>query len=39
MEAAGDPVLITVEDGVLSIVLDRPGRRNSLDVTAVRLGP
>jgi 2-(1,2-epoxy-1,2-dihydrophenyl)acetyl-CoA isomerase len=43
METADDavpataPVLTTVEDGVLSIVLNRPERRNSLDVTAVGL--
>lgn len=36
MQAASDPVLTTVEDGVLRIVLNRPERRNSLDVAAVR---
>jgi 2-(1,2-epoxy-1,2-dihydrophenyl)acetyl-CoA isomerase len=36
MQAAGDPVLTTVEDGVLRIVLNRPERRNSLDAAAVR---
>jgi 2-(1,2-epoxy-1,2-dihydrophenyl)acetyl-CoA isomerase len=37
MQATGDPVLTTVEDGVLRIVLNRPERRNSLDVAAVRM--
>jgi len=37
MQAAGDQVLTTVKDGVLRIVLNRPERRNSLDVTGVRL--
>jgi 2-(1,2-epoxy-1,2-dihydrophenyl)acetyl-CoA isomerase len=36
MQAAGDPVLTHVENGVLRIVLNRPERRNSLDVVAVR---
>jgi 2-(1,2-epoxy-1,2-dihydrophenyl)acetyl-CoA isomerase len=36
MRAASDPVLTTVEDGVLRIVLNRPERRNSLDGVAVR---
>ena len=35
MQPGGDPVLTTVEDGVLRIVLNRPGRRNSLDAAAV----
>ena len=35
MRPGGDPVLTTVEDGVLRIVLNRPGRRNSLDAAAV----
>ena len=34
MRPGGDPVLTTVEDGVLRIVLNRPGRRNSLDAAA-----
>ena len=37
MQAAGDPVLTTVKDGVLCIVLNRPERRNSLDAAAVRI--
>jgi len=37
MQAAGGPVLTTVEDGVLRIVLNRPERRNSLDAEAVRM--
>ncbi len=37
MRAADDPVLTTVEDGVLSIVLNRPQRGNSLDAAAVQL--
>jgi len=36
MQAACNPVLTTVEDGVLRIVLNRPERRNSLDAAAVR---
>jgi 2-(1,2-epoxy-1,2-dihydrophenyl)acetyl-CoA isomerase len=36
MQASTDPVLTTIEDGVLRIVLNRPERRNSLDVAAVR---
>ena len=36
MQAPSDPVLTTVEDGVLRIVLNRPERRNSLDAAAVR---
>jgi 2-(1,2-epoxy-1,2-dihydrophenyl)acetyl-CoA isomerase len=35
MQAASDPVLTTVEDGVLRITLNRPERRNSLDAEAV----
>src|SRR6516165_1830007 len=34
MQAASDSVVTTVEDGVLRIVLNRPGRRNSLDAAA-----
>jgi len=37
MQAADDSVLTSVDGGVLSIVLNRPERRNSLDVTAVRM--
>lgn len=37
MGTAGDPVLTTTEDGVLRIVVNRPERRNSLDVAAVRM--
>jgi 2-(1,2-epoxy-1,2-dihydrophenyl)acetyl-CoA isomerase len=36
MRATGDSVVSSVEDGVLRIVLNRPERRNSLDVAAVR---
>lgn len=37
MQATGDHVLTSVEDGVLRIVLNRPERRNSLDATAVAI--
>jgi len=35
MRTAGDPVLTTVEDGVLRIILNRPELRNSLDGAAI----
>ena len=37
MQAACNPVLTTVEDGVLRIVLNRPERRNSLDAEAAKV--
>jgi len=36
MQTADDPVLTSVDEGVLRIVLNRPQLRNSLDVVAVR---
>jgi 2-(1,2-epoxy-1,2-dihydrophenyl)acetyl-CoA isomerase len=35
MGTTGEPVLSSVDDGVLRLVLNRPERRNSLDIAAV----